>query len=421
MAMDVTLPVDIASKGCLLPTIGACWAVVWLRRAQANGTRMGNMRQRENAERMAGMRLTIDGLLLAGVQMVDFMEELILAGFRPSLQDGALCGTRTSDCAALIRGYSRFSLREKETASEASSLRLPSLQVSSLHVPLLDVSSLLGRLRGWRTLTNCSGSMVLLAALLLLFGVPLWSQSNTVAPAKAATPILIELFTSEGCSSCPPADAWLKQMDVTQPIPGAQAIVLSEHVDYWNHDGWTDPYSSAFFTDRQSAYVRALQGSSPYTPEMVVNGETEVQLSDQAQITKVLVGAAKAQQLPVAIDGLKIEGASLHAHIDIDGATSRHNADVYAVVALNHAESKVLRGENGGRQLMHAAVALELVKVGKLEKGKPFSRDFQAKIKPGVDPNNLRLVVFVQESGPGPVLGAAVKEVGGKEMASAVK
>jgi len=271
------------------------------------------------------------------------------------------------------------------------------------------------------TFTNGAISGLLMAGLFLLSGAPLWSQSNTVPGVKTATPILIELFTSEGCSSCPPADAWLQQMDVTQPIPGAQAIVLSEHVDYWNHDGWTDPYSSAFFTDRQSAYVRALQGSSPYTPEMVVNGGAEVQLSDQAQITKVLVGAAKAQQLPVAIGGLTVDGTSLHAHIDVDGATSRHNADVYAVVALNHAESQVLHGENGGRQLMHAAVALELVKVGKLEKGKPFRQDFQAKIKPGVNPNNLRLVVFVQESGPGPVLGAAVKEVAGKQVASAVK
>jgi len=240
-------------------------------------------------------------------------------------------------------------------------------------------------------------------------------QSQSTVPSKSATPILIELFTSEGCSSCPPADAWLKQIDVSQPIPGAQAIVLSEHVDYWNHDGWKDPYSSSFFTERQDAYVHALGGSSPYTPEMIVDGATELHLENQAQVAQAFQKAAQAQQLPVSISALSVDGDSpstLRAHIDADGTTARHSADVYAAIALNHAESQVLRGENGGRRLTHAAVALDLVHIGRLEKGRAFSQDFQAKLKPGVDPKNLRLVVFVQEAGPGSIVGAALREVG---------
>lgn len=240
----------------------------------------------------------------------------------------------------------------------------------------------------------------------------------SAAPPKGAetpavrTPIFIELFTSEGCSSCPPADAWLKQIDDSQPIPGAEAVVLSEHVDYWNHDGWKDPYSSSFFTDRQSAYVRALGGASPYTPQMIVNGAAELELSNQAHVAQVFKRAATAQQLPVSISALSVAGDStLHAHIDADGASGKRNADVYAVIALNHAESEVLHGENGGRHLSHAAVAIDLVRVGKLEKGKNFSQDFQTKLKPGLDPKNLRLIVFVQETGPGEVLGAAFKQV----------
>jgi hypothetical protein len=254
----------------------------------------------------------------------------------------------------------------------------------------------------------------ILALPLLLISIPFPCHAQAAARPRSATPILIELFTSEGCSSCPPADAWLKQIDVSQPIPGAQAIVLSEHVDYWNHDGWKDPYSSSFFTDRQSAYVHALGGNSPYTPEMIVDGATELHLENQAQVAQAFQKAAQAQQLPVSISALSVDGGSpsfLRAHIDADGTAARHSADVYAVIALNHAESQVLRGENGGRRLTHAAVALDLVRIGRLEKGKPFSQDFQARLNSGLDPANLRLIVFVQEAGPGSVVGAALSKV----------
>jgi hypothetical protein len=236
------------------------------------------------------------------------------------------------------------------------------------------------------------------------------------APVKThATPVLLELFTSEGCSSCPPADAWLQQLDAQQPVPDAQVIVLSEHVDYWNHDGWTDPYSSSFVTERQAAYVRVLGISSAYTPQVIVDGTNELHLDNQQQVKDVLRKASKAPQIPVSIGSVHVEGSApaiLRAHIEVDGTSSRHNADIFAAVALDHAESQVLRGENGGHRLKHVAVVQELVKIGKLEKGKAFIQDYQLKLKAGQDPKNLRLVVFVQESGPGNVLGAALEEIG---------
>jgi hypothetical protein len=224
------------------------------------------------------------------------------------------------------------------------------------------------------------------------------------------SPVLVELFTSEGCSSCPPADDFLRKLDELQPIPDAQLIVLSEHVDYWDHEGWKDPYSSPALTDRQAAYERALGLSAPYTPQLIVNGTSEIHLADPQQVEKMLQKEAATPKISVRLESVGIDSGNpglLRAHVTAgEGGSSK--GDVYLAVALNQADSHVLRGENGGRHLVHTAVLMDMVKIGKLEKGQMFAQDAQVNLKPGIDPLNLRVIAFVQAPGQGKLLGAAL-------------
>lgn len=233
--------------------------------------------------------------------------------------------------------------------------------------------------------------------------------SSDPASSASPVPVLLELFTSEGCSSCPPAEAFLQRMDSSQPILGEKLIVLSEHVDYWDHDGWKDPYSSHAFTERQNDYVGWLRLRTPSTPQFVVDGSSLWQ-GDLQKIQQTLTEAKSHSKVPVSITTITFEAGVapvVRLHIDVDGRSVSHSAELLVATALDHAESDVLRGENGGKRLEHVAVAEEIKKIGKVEKGKDLSRDVELKLKPGAEKSNLRIIAFVQESGPGKVLGVA--------------
>src|ERR1700731_1319218 len=118
--------------------------------------------------------------------------------------------------------------------------------------------------------------------------------------ADRPVPVIVELFTSEGCSSCPSADRMLARLEQTQPVPGAQVVAIEEHVDYWNQLGWTDPFSSPQFRARQNDYAVAFHASDIYTPQMVVNGQSQFVGSD-ANRAYHEIGAA-AQSATTAVD-----------------------------------------------------------------------------------------------------------------------
>jgi hypothetical protein len=252
---------------------------------------------------------------------------------------------------------------------------------------------------------------IILLALLLGSGYP--NISIVQASESLPSPVLVELFTAEGCSSCPPADAFVMQLDARQPIPGTQLIVLSEHMNYWN-DSWPDPFASTKLTARQADYIRALNMPSPYTPQLIVDGTMEVRLSDRAAIEHVFRTAAASPKIPVKLTSIKVEPgtpAHLSGNIEVDGNAQGHSAGVYFAAALERIETKVLRGENRGKTLAHVAVVEYLSKVGDLKPGQNFNQTFRVPWERELASSDSRLIVFVQEGGNGRVVGAAMQRM----------
>jgi hypothetical protein len=235
------------------------------------------------------------------------------------------------------------------------------------------------------------------AGLAALAAVGMGSGGELPGAAGQGRPVLVELFTSEGCSSCPPADALLARLDRMQPVPGAHIIVLSEHVDYWNHIGWRDPYSSPAFSARQEQYARRFRTDGPYTPEMVVNGRSEFVGSDARAAESAIRSGAKQPMTAVRISE---ENGWLEVEADPLPAKLARRANVYLAYAADAGTSDVLGGENKGRRLHHVAIAKELKQVGMVDNRSGFKT--RVRLQSG-----SRLIVFVQEPDNGPVLGAA--------------
>jgi len=231
------------------------------------------------------------------------------------------------------------------------------------------------------------------------------------AAISTAQTVVVELFTSEGCSSCPPADRVLLALETSRGprsvVPtGVEVIALGEHVDYWDQLGWKDRFSSPLFSARQQDYGKAFRLESVYTPQMVVNGQKEVLGSDSRAVRDAIGKAAKEPQAEVAISMTPAQTVSFRVSKLPPGS---HDADILLAVTENGLVTPVYGGENSGRQLRHAAVVRSISNLGRLDpkRSEEYSAVAQLNLRPDWNRSSLKLVLFVQDRTTRHILGAA--------------
>jgi hypothetical protein len=225
--------------------------------------------------------------------------------------------------------------------------------------------------------------------------------------AASPTPILVELFTSEGCSDCPPADAVLQKLIETQPVGGAEIIGLGQHVDYWDHQGWKDRFSSAALTNRQQAYATRFRNESIYTPQMVVDGRLEFVGSDAAAARRAIERSLPTMHgaVRITVETMTADRVGVSVSVsDLPAPARGDRADIIVAITEDQLRSDVKRGENHGRVLTHAAVVRYMATIGEAattpaQATIPLAADWQR--------DHLKVIAFVQELHSRGVLGAA--------------
>jgi hypothetical protein len=255
------------------------------------------------------------------------------------------------------------------------------------------------------------GLVTLLARVHSVAGRNSWRDGRAPAPPSGHAVVVAELFTSEGCSSCPPADAVLSTLIDEQPLPLVEIVGLGEHVDYWNHLGWRDPYSSSSFSNRQAEYdSRVFRSNSIYTPQLIIDGQYEAVGSDIAAIRKAIIRAANAPKVPVHVDASTTDAGQIAVRVQVTsgpGAVLRERGDVIVAITQDRLVDDVGRGENRGRRLSHAAVVRSLTALGSVAGPDPaFSGTASLPIAPQWKTPDIRIIAFLQERGSRRILGA---------------
>ena len=252
--------------------------------------------------------------------------------------------------------------------------------------------------------------LIFAAATSLSFVSILGPQARVAGASPAhRVPVLVELFTSEGCSDCPPADALLARLDATQFVPGAQAIVLSEHVTYWNHQGWSDPFSLQTLDDRQQRYAWHFSVPQVYTPQIVVDGRWQFVGSDAASLSRDLASAASTPKLTIEIADAQL--SKREVLFSVHGAEGSR-ANLIAALADDSATSNVKRGENAGRTLRNVAIVRALKDFGSKSEGRPLSLPLPVPDRAAPTQGPFRLIVFLSRHSDGQVIAIAEQTLG---------
>jgi hypothetical protein len=214
------------------------------------------------------------------------------------------------------------------------------------------------------------------------------------------SPVVVELFTSEGCSSCPPADEVLGRLIRGELAPGVPVIALGEHVDYWDELGWKDRFSQRLFSERQQWYSNVFRG--PCTPQMIVDGVTEFVGSEADKARAAVTAAAKREKASMNLKW----GRSLEIRIEPLPGT-RSTADVYFAVTENGLSTDVGRGENHGRVLRHDGVVRTWKRVGLWRTDQQFSAHDTPEVKPDWNHKQLAGIAIAQDRQSRRIIAAA--------------
>lgn len=257
-----------------------------------------------------------------------------------------------------------------------------------------------------------STAVLLLSTSLLCQGAG--SQANGNGHPRA--PVVVELFTSEGCSSCPSADQLLNRLQTEQLIDGVEIIALEEHVDYWNHDGWTDPFSSQEWTFRQQEYDLRFKNNGPFTPELVVDGHSDCVGNAEEKAQKAIQEAASNEKVRVTISKngpASGKGVSVTLQIGPLPPGDQTKFDLWLAVTEKGLHTAVKAGENSGKEWPHAPVLRSLQKIGAIpsKQQAQFETIHQVGLGPAWKKENLRIVAFVQDHKTRKIFGAATTEV----------
>jgi len=262
--------------------------------------------------------------------------------------------------------------------------------------------------------TLAIGSAGLAAALLLL---TLHTQLTTASAGDVARKpiVLVELFTSEGCSSCPPADALLKTLSEEQPVAGVEIVALEEHVDYWDQQGWKDPFSSSQFTERQQGYAEAFRNRGVYTPQMVVDGRREFVGSHTRDAEEAIRRAASVPKAAIELKKREGAGKETASFSLVVGPLAQplipSKTELWVAVTEKSLQSDVKAGENSGETLRHAAVVRTIQRIKTTRGSDNFPDGFTVEIKSNWKPENLRVVVFLVDKSSRGVVGVGTAEI----------